>query len=529
MSLQFKTAGKAEVMAAFETIYGKLKPVETLLDATQSRLADIRLAMRGGPDALRLLQPKTGESQIARKARVLAFENTNLLRLVVDTHADLSYGHPPTRAAAFSDDPKSEKSAALSRHFGEVYETERVGSAFRQRLAPWALRDNSAIVKTWFDAAEGRIRLSCYPKEFVPLIHDPMDVDSNLGAVELIRMKSGKFARYLWTTNEVGWIDDAWNWMPGPKGELSGQTNPTPGITQYIPFGFDHPSDDIGSVMWDVYLSQLQQVQLRSQVASGVRSQLLAIPVVRGKLRMAKQTDGPTGVEYVYIGHDKPLMLEHDAEFAFVAPGFDVDKVSGYEMSRLKHYLEMYGVSALAVDSQAAPDQPMALAIKMYRSMRERSKHILAFADSERALADSILGLAAYHGLWPETGLDVDNLDAVDVEVKFPDNVLPSDRLVERQTAATEVEKSLRTRARFLREFVMPGASDEEIASEEEALDDDATNREDRTAAAVASSMGRRGPAPPVGPTTGGNGQSAADALLASVEAGRQALNGGAR
>lgn len=528
MSFQFKVAGKAEVMAAFEAIHGKLKPVETLLDATQSKLADIRIAMRGGPDSLRLLQPKTGESAIARRARALAFENANILRLVVDTHADLSYGHPPMRSATFKDDPKSEQSAALSQHFGEVYKTERVASAFRQRLAMWSLRDNSAVVKTWYDATENRIRLSCYPKEFVQLIHDPMDADSNLGAVELVRIKGGKFARYLWTTNEVGWIDDAWQWTPGPNSEPSGVDNPTPGITQYIPFGFDHPSDDIGSAMWDVYLSQLQQVQLRSQVASGVRAQLLAVPVVRGKLRVAKQTDGATGVEYVYIGHDKPLMLEHDAEFQFVSPGFDVEKVSSYELSRLKHYLEMYGVSALAVDSAAAPDKPMALAIKMYRSMRERSKHILAFADAERALADSVIGLAAYHGLWPEAGLDVDNLDEVNVEVKFPDNVLPSDRLVERQQAATEVEKTLRTRARFIKEFVMPDASDEEIQAEEDAIDEDAAVREDRTAAVVTSAMGRRGPAT-IGPTTGGNGQSAADALLANVEAGRQALNGGAR
>ncbi len=525
----FKPAGKAEVMAAFAVIHGKLKPAETLFDATQSKLADIRLAMRGGPDAVRQLQAKQGESSQAKRNRIAAFENPNILRLVVDTQADLAYGNPPERLVAFKADPESQESKDLSRRFVDVYEYERVASAFRLRTAPWALRDNAAVVKVWHEpndeGSAGDIRISTFRKEYVPMIHDPGDADRMLGAIELVKLAGGRWARYLWTMRETGWIDESWNWVPGPNGEPAYQKNPTPGITQYIRFGFDHPSEDCDSIMWDIYLSQLQQTQLRSQVATGVRSQLLPIPYIAGETRMAKQRDPVTGQEFVYIGHDKPLRLDKEGTAGFLDPGFKLAEASDYEMARFKHYLEVYNVSATAVDSSGAPDQPMALAIKLYRSMRERSKHIAAFKDAEIELANSVLALAAYHDLWPEVGLQ--NVDEVDVSVKFPENILPTDRLLERQSEATEVEKNFRTLKRWLKKWVMPDASDDEIQMEIEALQVQATERANTTSAAVSSAMGARNGST-LGPVTGGNGQSAADALLAGINQGREALNGAA-
>lgn len=525
MILQFKRANKQSVMGAFATIHGKLKPAETLFDKVQSGLADIRLAMKGGPDAVRQLQAKQGESVMAKRNRAAAFENPNILRLVVDTQADLAYGNPPSRNVAFKGDPKSPASLDLSRRFVEVYEEERVASAFRLRTAPWALRDNAAVVKVWFDPTDGErgaIRISSYPKEYVPVIHDPSDADRNLGAIELIRIAGGKWARYLWTTDETGWIDEAWNWVAGPKGEPAYQVNPTPGITQYIQFGFDHPSDDGGSIMWDIYLSQLQQTQLRSQVATGVRAQLLPIPYIAGETRMAKQRDPSTGQEYVYIGHDKPLRLDKEGTAGFLDPGFKLAEASDYEMARFKHYLEVYGVSAIAVDSSGAPDQSMALAIKLYRSMRERSKHITAFRDAELAIANSVLALAAYHNVWPD--VDVQNVDEIDVTIQFPENILPTDKMLERQTEAGEVEKNFRTLGRWLKKWVMPDASEEEIQAEIKLLDAQAKERASLVATSVSSAMGPRG-----GSTTGplaatGNGQSAADSLLANINAGREAV-----
>lgn len=531
MILQFKRANKADVMKAFAVIHGKLKPAETLFDKVQSGLADIRLAMKGGPDALRQLQSKQGESVIARRNRAMAFENPNILRLVVDTQADLAYGNPPERSVAFKDDPKSEASRALSRRFIDVYEEERVATAFRLRTAPWALRDNSAVVKVWFDKSNpddetGEIRISSFPKEFVPIIHDPGDADRNLGAIELQKLGGGKWARYLWTTEETGWIDESWNWTAGPNGEEPWQKNPTPGITQYIAFGFDHPSEDCGSAMWDIYLSQLQQVQLRSQVATGVRAQLLSIPYIAGDTKMRKQRDAATGQEYVYLGHDKPLLLEKEGAAGFMTPGFKLSEASDYEMARFRHYLEVHGVSATAVDSSGhSSDKPMALAIKLYRSMRERSKHITAFRDAELALANSILALAAYHDVWPEVGLH--NVDDVDVTIQFPDNILPTDKMLERQQEISEVEKNVRTRKRWLKTWVMPDASDAEIEQEEQELDRQAQEMATRTSTAVAGAMGPRAGAT-MGPVTGGNGQSAADALLANINQGRDAMGGGA-
>lgn len=532
MMMQFKKANLATVREAFEAIHGKLKPAESIYDVVTSKLADVRIAMAGGPQAIRHLQHRQGESAQARRNRAAVFENPNILRLIVDTRADMAYGNPPTRAVSFAADPKGQASMDLSKAFTKAYEGERVATAFRTRMAPWSIRDNSSVVKVWFDPNDGdgrgAIRMSTLKKEFVVFVHDPRDVDRFLGAVELVRLAKGRWARFLWTTDEIGWIDDKWDWVSGPAGEVSPQPNPTPGITQYIQFGFDHPSEDCESDVFDILLNQVSQMQTRANTATGHRTQMLAIPYIVGETRMQKQRDAVSGQEFVYLGHDKPLLLKDGGTAGFIQPGFKLAEASDYEMARFKHYLEVYGVTAVAADSSAAPEQPMALAIKMYRALRERTKHITAFKDAEEALANSVVALAAYHDLWD--GLTLENVDDVVVDVKFPDNVLPTDLMVERQQAMAEVNDGLRTRRRYLREFVMPGASDEEIQVEEEELDAEAQDRQQMVTSSLQDTLGVRRPpgGGATGPVTGGNGKSAADALIAGLEQGRKSMAGAA-
>ena len=520
MSLYFKQSNRAAAAEAFASVHGgNVKPAESYFDATQSKLYEVRLAMRGGQEcAEKFLIFKKGESLISRRARINAYENVNLMRAVIEAMADMDYGKSPMREAFFGGERETDASKALNHEFKDVYEQERFETATRLRLAPKVLRDNSGTVKTWFDESERRIRLSFLPKEYVLYVYDPMDCDSTLAAVEL-RRSGNVWHRYLWTTDEVGYIGPDWEWVAGPDGtHVENHANPTPGLTQYIRFGFDHPQDEGESFVWDLLLSQKAQTNLRSQVGMGVRSQLLATPVVNGKIKNKKQ-QGDGGEEFIYFSADKPLILEDGGQFAYASPGFDPAKVNEYELGRIEHYLEWYGVPAMMANSAKAPEKPMALAIKMYRALRERNRHLCSFRDSEKQLADSILGLAAYHETWPE--LHVGNLDTVDVEINFPEDILPSDRIAGRQQDATEVKDGLRSRSRFIKAWVVPDGSDEEVKAEENAIDARGAAQDAAVANAVANAAGRRAPAGPP--------QSAADALIQSVAAGRDAVVGSAR
>jgi hypothetical protein len=214
------------------------------------------------------------------------------------------------------------------------------------------------------------------------------------------------------------------------------------------------------------------------------------------------------------------MQMDNGGTVNYASPDYPVSETLEAERQELKRALEMYDVSSFVADPSSAPEQPMSLAIKMLPAMWSRAEAITMFTDDESALARMVLCYGAKFGHLPCSLEDVQS-GAVEVKIRFADNVLPSDRAVERAADAADVAapNPLMLREEYYKKYQKQGADDTEIEQDMIELEAQAAER----AAITASAFGGFPPARPsinlpgMAPGVGSNGQSPASSLLSRL------------
>jgi len=461
LNLYFKPAQLNDVRDAFRFHYGDNAAPHTYYESTMQALSEIRDAFKGGRRALRFLHRKPGESNDQWDARRSLFQNVPLLKHIINSRSSLAYGHGPTRAYKVKDEapvpdeygnktfPQSDM---VDEWFGDIYEYSGQANLFRKMVIPAAFRDAQSTVKLVVTEDEAQPYRLCYlPKQNVCYVMDPTDAFACLGVIEILKM-GRNFKCTLWTLDRVQEIDDQWR----PSG--IGEKNPVPATIPFVPFSPYAMPDDFGNPLDDAVLDQKHLINVRSQFALGFRSQTFSQLFTTGVLKGQTYT-GADGKERTYFSPESVIEAEQGATAQFLNPGFPLTEASEIERSWLKTTLEAYGTSSMRVDASSAPEQPMAMLLRMQPSMDLRTEDIQAFECSEDMLARVLMAYAIQDGFIQY------NADDLDFCVEYPDSVIPMDQQREREQDLAAVIGGLMLREDYISKWILEDdASAEDIA-----------------------------------------------------------------
>jgi hypothetical protein len=507
--MYFRDAEFNEIIEAWRVMYQSqtAPPPERYYFDVEKALGDIRRAVRGGIGCREFLLQKVNETPNEWKSRQEHFVNVRFASIIVDRKADLLYGKPPERHLTFVDDDDSEASKLLDNAFGTLYEDASSSTLFRRMVAPSIVRDEWCSVKVWHDATLGMLRLSHLPRECTAYIVDPRDAMTYLGVIEIRKFGKSTFERTLWTTKGYALIDRDWSIIDGDGFE------PLPVARQvpFIRFGLGHC--DFGNPMEDAVLVQKDLINLDSQISTGVRAQTFSQLVVSGKVSTGSRFKSPVdGKERLFISPESVIEMEEGGKFEYATPNYPLDPLVERFNLKLKQGLETFAVPAFSIDTAGSPEQPMALAIKMLPSLSDRLEALNPIIDSEKHLAEVVSAYGAQYNLLP---LSTDDLDLVHFEVKFPENVTPADKAIERSADAADVAAGLMTKQMYVRKWHMPDASDDDVAEELAKLAEQDLQRT-RAVASIFTPRPTSAPAPGAG--SNGNAQGVAERILAERE-----------
>ena len=534
--------GIAEVRKAIEVVAGKLPHPESHAERTVAFLSPYRTAYRGGDAAVRFLVPVPGESNTQWLQRRRHFENVPLIETIIEEQATQVYGIGPDRTIRYEDDENGDTPATeeMDEAFRRIYDEANHKSLFRDRVAPAVFLDQWCSVKVWYQDETSKLRLSYLPRDNAYPIFDPMDLDTAIGWVE-IRRVGRDWVRWLWTTTEYGLIDADWKWqtMSSPEAErFESETgswpvaNPVPGVLPYVLFGsVNHDGHRLETALQQ----QRALINDTSGYKIGRRSQAGSIPVTthgpEGAILTPEQVDPQTGERYVKVGINNGLELEHGSSFQFAKPDYPITEMAEALSDDQRLYLSWNRISPLSVDSSGVPDQPMALALKMFVPQMERQRNINMLEAAETRLGEVVHAYAmAYVDDYPATE------SPVVVEIDFPESVLPMDKTAERAADAADVPEKM-TLFRYLQKWDMAGESDQAINSEVEKIRADVNtgrstladllspNRRDKANAGGSRFDLRKGSGPVEG--SSGNGISGGATTVTPPSGGSGPTDGG--
>lgn len=515
MSLYYEAATIEQVKAAFDTLNnyadstagGGLAPFDRAwggpsnhyLNSTQ-RLSDVRAAYSGGQSAaLRFLRPKPGESPDQLKARRQLVQNVPLVRTYVSGRAGMLYGVSPERCVeikdAQDDDTTSEE---LDLGVNRVFERSNHKSLFRKSVIEAAIRDEYSVVKIRPEG-DDTLRLSFLPCENVLFIVRPDDINTCLGVVE-IRRNGQTFEYYMWTLLEHGPITDKWRWIGKPEvNEWE--------LIPYVCFGQLPVMRDRQRVTEDIVMDQRNLINVRSANALAMRSQTFSTAVTTGVVTGPFFT-GEDGQQRLMVGPEAAVELAEGGTYEYKNPNIDLKALLDSELRQLKQALELYGVSGFTVDQSGAPDQPMALLIKMFKPLLLRREDAALFEPAERQLCESIASMGARMGMWTPEAVDPDSLN---VEINYSEAILPMDREAEKASDLAAVAAGVKLREDYVKKWSLEeGATEEEVREYMARLDEEAKAR-------ASAGMPSRG-----------SGLNIASALMARMDAGKAPNENGA-
>ena len=461
MNIYFKPATVADVQKAFQFAYGGNAAPHTYYEQCIQHLSEMRDAFRGGRRALRFLQRKPGESADQWDARCKLFQNVPLIKHIVNGRSALAYGTSPTRTFKVKDevpvyDDYGNKtypdSSDIDEWFGDIYEYSGQANLFRKMIIPASFRDTESTIKLIVTEGEEQPYRLCYlPKQNVCYVMDPEDTFACLGVIEC-RKLGKEYRSTLTTLDSVMEIDERWQ----AKGGI--EDNPVPGTIPYVPFSPYPMPEDFGNPLEDAILDQKHLINVRSQFALGFRAQTFSQLFVSGVLKGQTYT-GADGKERTYFSPESVIEGENGATAQFLNPGFPLTEASEIEKTWLKTTLESYGVSAFRVDASTAPEQPMAMLLRMQPSMDLRQEDIQSFEGSEDMLARLLIAYARVDGF---INYDADDIDFC---VEYPTSVIPMDQQGERDRDLSAVQSGLMLREDYVSKWIMEkDASAEDIA-----------------------------------------------------------------
>lgn len=462
MSLYYEAATLEIVRDAFDTLQGYSEidsrdrawgGPSNHYTSTETRLSDVRAAYRGGAaSALRFLRPKPGESPDQLNARRQLIQNVPLVRSYVSGRAGMLYAEPPEREIKLKDAKRDDPdSVDLDKGVNRVYEKSCHKTLFRKSVIESAIRDDYAVIKIRSEG-DSDIRLSYLPAHNVMFVVSPDDLNTCLGVVEIRKVKQS-YESYLWTLTDHGPISDKWKWIGAP------QVNDL-GLIPFVCFGTLPISPDRARTTEDITMDQRNLINVRSANALGMRSQVFPTAVTTGVVTGPFFT-GADGQERLYISPESAVELSEGGSFDYKNPGLDLTALMDAELRMVKQSLEMYGVSGFSIDPSGAPDQPMALLIKMFKPLLLRREDAAMFESAERQLVESVAAMGADMGLWSALAADPDNLD---IAINYSETILPMDQAAEKQGDLASVSAGLMLREDYVKRWVMDeGATQDDV------------------------------------------------------------------
>jgi hypothetical protein len=443
-----KESSLADLQDAASELWGRPAAPHWHHTSTVQGLEEIRDAYAGGKRALRFLERKPNESSDQWRARRSLFQNVRLVRTICDARAGLLYGTPPERRFFPKEEFLQEGEDPLYDTIESVYQRSNAKSMFRQVIAPARFRDGQSNVKIIFSPGTKEFRLAFLPAECVLWVPDPDDADAIIGAVEIRKTAKG-FRMVAHTWDSVYEIDDRWK-------PISQEEQYVTGAIPIVRFGAQY--EQMGSWVDDAVLDQKHLINVRSQFALGLRAQAFSQLFVAGRLK-GKEYTGADGEKFLHWSPESVIEGEEGTTAAFLNPGFPLTEAKDVENGWFKTILESYGVSGYTVDPSGAPEQPMALLIKMLRPLQLRTGDIAEFEAGEYVLADVLIRSIL------EGSAGSLSRESIGCVIEFPENVLPMDKQMERaadaaDVAATPPRMTLRD---YIKRHILSDSCDDDI------------------------------------------------------------------
>jgi hypothetical protein len=421
-------------------------------------LQDYRDATEGGLAALKFLKMKIGEDWDMWKNREEAFENVNTCKTAVGDWSSWLYGASVERAFWIRDQKGTPVSDELDRQVKQVYDDNNHESFFYNKVARHWFTDKWTAVKVWNSTAldpdsEPKVILSHLCREHVRPVYHPLDGDALLGICEL-RPVGNQFVRWLWTHDEVGLIDQQWEWLTAHDlyPDYTGpQPNPVTPMFPIVIFGDMHAKHPLA----DTLLHQRAAINRRSVQTLALRLQAFSKLIAEGQvLDEAEPTPGD-GQPRIHTGPSMYHQIEAGGKMYYLSPNFPFEKFLEVDEAWLKKAADDANVSPIGGDFKA-PEQPLALAIKMTKPMNQRFAHIALARPAELMVADLIL-------MWMKSiGTIAMDLD-IDKEIQFPRNPLPTDRNAERQADQADVAEYRMPLKDYVKKYHKPNADEKEL------------------------------------------------------------------
>jgi hypothetical protein len=460
----FAPATIAELREALHAQYGSaLKNPQYMVQDVLTDLEKIRNVVEGGEKCRPLLIHPMDEDPDVGVMRNNLYQNVPIAETIVDEQSHWTYGFPPRRSLAIlgtkDDDPAV---VDLNKAFSDSYEANGVDNLYRNEMIPAVFRDRWAFVKTWDQEVTKMTRVTRLLREECFCICHPDDASTYVGVVE-IRKRGDVYSAWATTTNEIAEMDAEWKMVSRRKNKL--------GRVPYTLFG--SCAEDVPHQLVDAYFDQIVAINRRSWYLGGLRLQAQAIFALIGNL-MNKEQVGADGRKRTRIGLSSMLMIAQGGDFKAVNPNYAAKELRDSEQSMLREAFDLAKVSPDVADSSSSTaETATAVRLRKSRVFADRNRNLGMFRAQEKQQVTDWLAVSSATGR-----IKVDPA-TVEIRVIFPDDesVLPADTNAQRTTAMLEVEKDLRTREDYVREFVKRNAPPNQVeaymAELEEAIKED--------------------------------------------------------
>ena len=444
----------------------------------QGDLQRVRNVYKGGQAAIEELIPRIGETPTQRSNRWAHYRNVPVTKSVIRTLSWLVYGKPPSIDVWIGDKPPGARAQLLAQGRGEELPADEASDEYSQwvqdtfeqnrkralmlNAGTQRIRDGRGPVKVWGVNEHGvpvepfkRLRLDLHKTEDVRFVYDPGDPGQLLAHAEF----RGGEGWLLWTPDEIMWVNEDFSY------KKDAGAHPIPGYLPIIPFGDGEP------MVQD--LPDYQKVLINSQSTRWAVERATAFPIGVSKGKPANQADRyGDGTQSVSLGGGMTMLQYEDPQggFTLVSPDADVAELRESYKLELEEAMSLAGgiPPESGMSAGTGPEQPTTVALKWLRAFIVRDGLILEAEEFEDNLQRVLAAYGDQYG--GDLGLPSFSAEAADWDITFPKNPLPHDDRADKELAMKEILSGVRLDADYMREFVYPDATAEELAQIIEAL-----------------------------------------------------------
>lgn len=433
-------------------------------------------AYAGGEKAIEFLMRRIGEAWPDWAMRRGHYRNVPVMRWAVHKLAWLCYGTPPSFDIWIGERPPSTLSKLAAEGQGmevEDYDDseelsewitmeleENRNNAMMLRAMRQRILDGQAVVKVWGVDEEGvpalpyvGLRMDVLKRCDAMPIYDPDDPDVLLAVAEY---RSGSKQWRLWTADRVDMINPDLS-VISEEGE-----HPIPGVIPFAVLGDGTPLLDD--------LVDYQKVLINRHSLQWAVERAYAFPIGEMKGTPTNQETGasaggwPESPRAMEIGGVRYLHFpDPQGGFSWVTPDAPIAELRASYEAELKEALELgAGLPAdQTMGSGTTPEQPTTLAIRWIKAFVNRDNLLLEAGAFEDARMHVMVEYGSQYGA--DFDLPSYQTSEVDWDITFQKNPLPHDDRADRDLARAEVLADLRLESDYIKQYVMPEATLEEL------------------------------------------------------------------